>query len=188
MKNRYRNRYNDGINQYIDEAVQITKELGDIAFVGAVAVYLHTKNKSRVTSDLDFAVASPLLDGYLEEKEYTKRQEHGNTVIRTPRHFKIDIYDKDVGDIPVQDIINTAKIVSIGKNKGRGIVKIANLEVLIVAKHKSPREQDHADLYDIAKTKFSEIDWTSLQALIKSDYKFQEIKTTMNQYYRMENK
>jgi hypothetical protein len=185
MKKRYQNRYNGGINQIIDEADQITKELGDIAFVGAVAVYLHTKNKSRVTSDLDFAAAGSLSDDYLEEQGYTKHEERGKPVIRTPRGFKIDIYRRDVGEIPVQQIINTAKSVLVGKNKGRGVVKIANLEVLIVAKYRSPRVQDHADLYDIAKTKLSVIDWKSLQSLTKSDHEFQAIRTTVDQYSRL---
>jgi hypothetical protein len=187
MKNRHQNRYNNDINQYIDEAVQITKELVDIAFVGAIAVYLHTKNRSRATSDLDFAAASSLTESYLEEKGYVEFEEHGKPVTRTPppRRFKFDIYRDDVGEIPVQKIINTAKNISIGKNKGRGIVKIANLEVLIVTKHRANRPQDGEDLQDIAKTKFSEIDWPSLRSFAKTKYEFQEIKTTMNQFHKM---
>jgi hypothetical protein len=185
MKSRYLNKYNNGINQIINEAAQITNELGNIAFVGAVALYFYTKNKSRTTSDLDFAAASSLSDDYLEEKGYPKRYEHGKPTTRTPRGFKIDVYRKDVGDIPVQDIIDTAKSVSVGKNKGRGTIKIASLEVLIVAKHRSPRDQDHADLYDIAKTKFSEIDWQSLHSLTTSDVEFQSIKATMNKLYHI---
>jgi len=65
------------------------------------------------------------------------------------------------------------------------MVKITSLEVLIVTKHRSPRDQDHEDLYDIAQTKFSEIDCLLLQSLTKSDHEFQVIKTTMNQYYKM---
>lgn len=173
-------------NQIVKEAIQITNELGNIAFIGAIAVYFHTKgNRSRETHDIDFAMTSNMSNDYLREKGYTIFKEHGKEVTRTPRHFKIDIYRDDVGDIPVQDIISTAKSVSVGKGKSKNIVKVANLEVLIVTKYRANRPQDGADLYDIAKTKYLEIDWPSVQSLKESEHEFQEIKTTMNRFYKM---
>ena len=72
----------------------------------------------------------------------------------------------------------------LAKIKEEELLKIASLEVLIVSKHRSPRDQDHADLYYIAKTKFSEIDWESLQRLTSSDVEFQSVKTTMKELHR----
>jgi len=52
------------LNPYIEEAVLITKDLGDVTFVGAVAVFLHTK-KSRESKDLDFVVAEQITREHL---------------------------------------------------------------------------------------------------------------------------
>jgi hypothetical protein len=189
MNNRFRhnsrkNRYGDIRNQISNEAVQIAKELGNIAFVGAAAVYFHTKSdRSRTTHDLDLAMATPISNEYLEEKGYRIFEERKKEKsIWTPRNSHVDIFTEDVGNISVKYIINTAKSIPVGK---RGeIVRVANIEVLIITKYRANRQQDAADLFAIAKTKFSEIDWSSLKSLTKSDYEFQDIKTTMNQYYK----
>ena len=171
-------------NQLRNEAVQITKELGDITFVGAVAVYFHTKgNRSRGTRDLDFAVATKIPDDQLLEKGYKIFEERGKKVIRTLRGFKIDIYSKDVGGIPVQDIIHRAKTISADKRGNK--IKVASLEDLIITKHRASREQDSEDLYEIAKTKLHEINWQLLQSITKSELEFSEIKTTMNANYKI---
>ena len=182
-RNIKRYRY-DGRYQNINEAVQITKELGNIAFIGAIAVYFHTKSeRSRNTHDLDFVMTTPLSNEYLEEKGYRIFEERKKEKsIWTPRNSQIDILTEDVGGIPVQDIIDTAESIPVGK---RGeIVKVANLEVLIVTKYKANRPQDAEDLHAIAKIKFSEIDWSLLKSLTQSNYEFQDIWTTMNQYYK----
>jgi Nucleotidyl transferase of unknown function (DUF2204) len=171
--------------QLANEAVRITRELGDVTFVGAVAVYFHTKGaRSRATRDLDFAVAIPITPEQLREKEYKIFQEGKKERIRTPRNYKIDIYTGDVGEIPVIDIINRAKSVPVGKS-GKNSVKIMCLEDLIITKHRTPRGQDAEDLFEIAKTKFFEIQWSLLQSLTKSEYEFSEIKTKMNALYKM---
>ena len=165
-----------------NETVKITKELGNVVFIGAIAIYFHTKSdRTRGTHDIDLAIASPLSEEYLNERGYRKFEEHGKAVTRTPRHFKIDIFDEDVTGIPVSKVIKTARNVSSGKNT----IKVACLEVLIIAKHRVRRPQDIQDLQDIAKTMFSKIDWVLLQSLTESDHEFQEIKITMNQYYKM---
>jgi hypothetical protein len=83
-------------------------------------------------------------------------------------------------------MIDTAKSIPRGK-KGE-TVKVANIEVLIVTKYRANRPQDLADLYAIAKTRFSKIDWSSLQLLTESDIEFQTIKTMMNQYYKSDDR
>ena len=43
------------------EAILITKELGDVVFIGAVAILLHIgKGRARESRDLDFAIAHPI--------------------------------------------------------------------------------------------------------------------------------
>lgn len=68
----------------VPEAVQITRELGDIVFVGAFAVFWYTK-RNRITRDLDFAIASKVTRDELATKEYRILQERGKEIIRTPR-------------------------------------------------------------------------------------------------------
>lgn len=177
--------YEGNRNQLANEAVHITKELGDVTFIGAVAVFFHTRGlRSRESRDLDFAVAIEIPDEQLLEKGYKIFEERGKTIKRTPRGFKIDIYSEEVGDIQVKDLIHRANTVPVGK-KGINRIKVASLEDLIITKHRARREQDDEDLYDIAKTKFSEIKWSLLQTLVKSDYEFNDIKTTMHALYKI---
>lgn len=79
------------MNPLIPEAAAITKDLGDITFIGAVAVLLHV-GRGRESQDLDFVILTPLTKEELEEKGYFTRIENGEEVTRTPRGYKIDIY------------------------------------------------------------------------------------------------
>lgn len=53
----------------IREALDITQDLGPVTFVGAVAVFLHTKN-TRESRDLDFAIAKQITREELLDKKY----------------------------------------------------------------------------------------------------------------------
>lgn len=165
----------------VREAVRITRELGDIVFVGAIAVYLYTR-RNRITRDLDFAIASKVTRDELAMKGYRILQERGKEVTRSPRGYKIDIFDRDVSGIPVETIFQTSKVIG----KSGTMIKIASLEVLIVAKHtasSASRPQDDDDLYYIAQTNFKKINEELLRQLV-DDYKFQDIMTTMKALFK----
>jgi predicted nucleotidyltransferase len=176
MDKKYSNRSTR--NLLSNEAVLITKELGDITFIGAVAVFFHTRG-SRESRDLDFAVATKIPNEELLDKKYKIIEGRRKPTILTPRSFKIDIYTKEVGDIPVKDIIHRAKVVPVGK-KGVNKVKIASLEDLIITKYRDNREQDIEDLIEIANTEFHNIDWSLLQSLTKDKVEYTNITNTMN--------
>ncbi|MGI0006729.1 MAG: DUF6036 family nucleotidyltransferase [Nitrosotalea sp.] len=154
------------MNDLVQEALQIVEDLGDVVFIGAVAVMLHTQI-TRESADLDFAPVRDLTDEFLKEKEYFQFEENGKLVRRTPRGYKIDIFTRDVSGIPLSDVIRTAVDISLGK-KGKTL-KIASLETLIVAKHRAARFQDADDLRTMATRKFKEIDWQSLERLTNSE-------------------
>lgn len=67
------------MNPLIPEAVAITKDLGDVTFIGAVAVLLHL-GRGRESQDLDFAILTPLTREGLEEKGYFTRIENSEEV------------------------------------------------------------------------------------------------------------
>ncbi|MGI0059154.1 MAG: hypothetical protein ACREBJ_05240 [Nitrosotalea sp.] len=95
------------MNDLVQEALQIVEDLGDVVFIGAVAVMLHTQI-TRESADLDFAPVRDLTDEFLKEKEYFQFEENGKLVRRTPRGYKIDIFTRDVSGIPLSDVIRTA--------------------------------------------------------------------------------
>jgi len=166
------------MNELIREAIEIVNDLGDVIFIGAIAVMLHTKI-TRESMDLDFAVTKELTDKFLEDKKYFKFEENGKSVRRTPRGYKIDIYRNDVSRIPLKSVIDTAKEIQVRKNQA---LKAASLEVLIVAKHRAARLQDSDDLRTMAKRKFKEINWKSLEELADSDVEFKAIRTEMTYF------
>src|SRR5437660_803555 len=93
------------------EAILITKELGDVVFVGAVAVLLHIgRRKARESRDLDFAIAYHISDESLFDKKYIKYPRSGKTEYYSPRGFKLDIYTTDVSHVPISVIVDTANI------------------------------------------------------------------------------
>jgi len=148
------------------EAIAITKELGDIVFVGAVAVLSYLGWRYRSTRDLDIAMASKLTKDQLEQRGYTIFPERGKEVIRSPRGYKIDIYTNDVSDIPIGIVFNTAREVLIGNDT----IKVASLELLLVAKLRAmrpSRPQDREDFNKLCEKNGKSIDWKALNEIAK---------------------
>jgi len=112
----YRPTKNNTPQELVREAILITSELGNVVFVGAVAVYLYTRT-NRPSRDLDFAVASKITNEELRMKGYEIFEENGKEVKRSPRRYKVDIFDKDVSGIPVEKIIETAKEIKVEKRE-----------------------------------------------------------------------
>jgi len=75
----------------IREAVLISRELDGAVFVGAVAQYAHTKI-FRESEDVDVALRRPLSEEYLSGKKYSKHDENGKEVWRTPALSTIGIW------------------------------------------------------------------------------------------------
>jgi predicted nucleotidyltransferase len=164
------------------EAAQITSELGDIVFIGAVAVLLHTKG-DRESRDLDFAVAVNLPDDFLKGKGYSKHEENRKLVWYTPRRFKIDIYTGSIKDVTIETMMSTAKTIVVNQ-KRNWTVKVVSLEVLIVLKHRAGRNQDIGDIKTIAERRFNDIDWNYLESLTYDKTEFLNIKTALEFHYK----
>jgi predicted nucleotidyltransferase len=164
------------MSEIINEAIEISKDLDNIVFVGATALILH-KIINRTTMDIDIAFASKtenvveVLDkcGYI-------RSEGKKEVIRSPRGFRIDIYTSDVSDISIEKIMKTACEI----NRRKHQLKVACIEVLIVAKHRAPRQHDKSDLEEIIKIHHRKIDHTLLKTLCKDVTEYQSIYSYIN--------
>ena len=137
------------------EAVRITEELGDVVFVGALAVNHYTR--SRGTMDVDLVVAGPLDEKLLKALGYRKR-EASRSSWYTPRGIQADFYTKDVGRIDVNWIVETSVPVKLGK-KG---IRVICLEGLVLAKHRAGRSQDVADLQQLIADRGKDIRWGTL--------------------------
>ncbi|NHI04339.1 hypothetical protein DYY67_1197 [Candidatus Nitrosotalea sp. TS] len=72
----------------IREALEITQDLGPVTFVGAVAVFLHTKN-TRESQDLDFAIMKPITREKLLDKNYRFITENGREKHTRPDTTKL---------------------------------------------------------------------------------------------------
>jgi hypothetical protein len=138
---------------------------------------LHTK-KGRESRDLDFAVAIPLSNQFLEDRGYFVHKEKGKDVRRTPRGFKIDIYSRDLNGIPVETIAKTAVEILVNRKKN-WTVKASSLEVLLISKHRAGRNQDTYDLKLLAQERFNDINWKTLKSLTRDETEFQAIKTAL---------
>jgi hypothetical protein len=156
------------MNQLQREAVEIAKELGDIVFVGAVAVNSHLNWRHRTTRDFDIAMATTLtkeqLKEELEKKGYRTFQERGKEVIYSPRNAKVDIYTKDVSGILIDKIYSTAKEVLLGNYK----IRVASPEVMLVAKLRAmrpSRPQDKDDFTRLCIECGKSIDWKTLERI-----------------------
>jgi predicted nucleotidyltransferase len=163
------------------EAILITKELGDVVFVGATAVLLHIgKTRARESRDLDFAIAYDISDESLFDKKYIKYPRSGKTEYYSPRGFKLDIYTTDLNHVPVSAIVDTANKFTLDRYK---TVKAASLEMLIILKYDANREQDNDDLHRLAVAKPRDINWEVLESLVNSysEYEFDDIKRNMNE-------
>ena len=168
------------MNPLVQEAISITQDLGNVIFIGAVAIMLHTK-AGRPSADLDVVLSTKLSDDDLATKKYIKLAAKRDSW-QTPRHFKVDIYRKDVSKIPIKSVIDTLKIIKVGQ-KNR--LRVAGLECLIVAKSRAKRAQDLDDLRLLAKKKFGQIDWKILESMTTSRTEFENIRATMNFYRQL---
>jgi len=162
------------VKPLVREAVLVSRELDGAVFVGAVAQYAHTKI-FRESEDVDLALRRPLSEEYLNSKKYSKHDENGKQVWRTPRGIKIDMYTTDVSRIPIDVVVSTAESVPV-KN---GSINVLSLECLIIAKHRAGRDQDVEDLHSIAQAAYSKIDWASLGEVAESDVEYRTVETAM---------
>jgi len=160
----------------IREAALVTKDLGQLVFIGAIARYFHTKDY-RDSQDLDFVMATPLTEEELFDKGYRKFNENRKDVWRTPRGIKIDMYTSDVGGISVETLIKTAKQFDADK-KGTKL-SVMSLECLIISKHRAQRDQDISDLRMIAHRKLREVDWNLMREITGDETECKSIKTDM---------
>lgn len=145
------------------EAVKITDELGEVVFVGALAVN-HYYNY-RTTKDIDLAIALPLDEQELVRLRYTRWSESKATSWLSPRGVKVDFYTRDVGRIPVAWILDNAVRVKIGKNKE---IRVMCLEGIILAKHRAGRTTDIADLRQLMTHRSGNIDWALMAEIADS--------------------
>jgi predicted nucleotidyltransferase len=142
------------MNLLIKEAASITRDLGDVTFLGAVAVVFHIRYE-RQSPGLDFAVATIISDGKLEEKRYFKNIENGKEIRRTPNGYKIDIYhDRPINNIPIPVVLQNAVYVQVSKKIK---IKVVSLETLILMKSRARRDKDIEDLMNISKQKYDKV-------------------------------
>lgn len=162
------------MKKLVNEALEITKELGDVIFIGALAVYMHTKI-TRDSQDIDFVVKDPISDEELILKDYHKSMT-GRQPWFSPRGFKIDIFTGGISMLKFEDIIKNAVTFPVGKKGG---IRVMGLECLIITKHMAGREQDSEDLQNIAMRKFSQIDWNVIQSATQDDFITSNIRRDM---------
>ena len=132
-------------------------------FIGAFAVMFHTKSGRR-TRDLDLVMATELSNDDLLNKKYKIFNENGKEVIYSPREIKVDINNKRaINKIPIKEIINSSKKIEIGKKND--YIKIANLEIMIVAKLRAGRVQDREDFQELIRYNSKKINWSLMDKL-----------------------
>ena len=166
------------MNPLVREAVEVAKDVGNVVLVGAAAVMLHTK-EGRSSEDLDFALASELSDDILLDKGYIKLRDKRDSW-QTPRHFKVDFFRKDVGEMPIKSILDMSTIIPVDT---KNTLRVISLECLIVAKSRADRPTDREDLRLLAKKRFNEIDWDVIESLSKSDMELESMKRNMKFYH-----
>lgn len=162
------------MKKLFDEALKITKELGNVIFIGALATHVYTKS-GRDSKDLDFVVESPISDEDLIAKGYHKSMT-GKQPWFTPRGFKIDIYSGDIPGVSHEALVKYAIQLPVDK---KGIIRVMGLEALVVAKHRAARDQDIEDLRNIAQSKFKEIKWDVIDAITNDSFKTANIRKDM---------
>jgi predicted nucleotidyltransferase len=161
--------------QLIREALEISKELDGVIFVGAIARYFHTK-VMRESEDIDFAIVKPITDEELDAKGYKTYIEGRKEITRTPRGMKVDIYRHDVSRIPIKVIKDTSIEVKEGNTK----VRVIGLEALLVAKHRTQRDQDIEDIRELVRRKHTQIRFDILRQIVESDVEYASVRTTIN--------
>ncbi|MBI2648848.1 MAG: nucleotidyltransferase [Thaumarchaeota archaeon] len=150
------------------EAVKVTEELGEVVFIGALAVNHYAR--FRGTRDIDLAVAGPPSESRLTALGYRKKE--GSTASwYTPRGIKVDFYTRDVGKIPVNWILKTSVPVMFAKKE----IRVICLEGLILAKHRAGRSQDIADLRQLIVRCGRSIRWDVMRQ-ISTDLEITELR------------
>jgi predicted nucleotidyltransferase len=157
----------------VREAIHISKELDGLVFIGAIAVYFHTKIM-RESQDIDLAAVKPISNDELEEKNYKTRQE-GRSNQNTKRH-QIDIFRHDVSGIPMDVIKDTSVEIQEGKAK----IRVIGLEALLVAKHRAQRDQDVEDIKELVRRKYKSINFRVLKQITQSDVEYDQIMRSIN--------
>lgn len=159
-------------------AVKITRDLGEVVFVGAYAVIAHI-GIYRQTMDIDLALATPISDEELERLGYRIFWERGKKVIRTQDGIKIDIYHQDVSGIPVPQIFETA----ITRKLGADEIRVMCLEALLIAKIRASRPQDISDLQQLCRLKGRSVRWEVVESMATS-VEISNIKNTVRVFSR----
>lgn len=158
----------------VREAVEISKELDGVIFIGAIARYFHTKTM-RESQDIDFAILKPITKEELDAKGYKTIQEGRKEITRTPRGIKIDIYRHDVSRIPINVIRDTSVEIQEGKAK----IRVIGLEALLVAKQRAQRDQDVEDIKELVRRKHKQINFDTLSQITESDIEYAQIQTAI---------
>ncbi len=143
-------------------AVQITKDLKQVVFVGAYAAI--QRGVTRSTRDIDIALATPKTDEEFEKLGYRIYQERGKKIVRTRNGIKIDVYTKNVSGIPVRDIFASALTV----RKAGTAIRIICLEALLLAKMRAGRPQDNEDLRRLCMLRGKTIRWDLVESMARS--------------------
>ncbi|QQG48419.1 MAG: nucleotidyltransferase [archaeon] len=134
------------------EASRITRELGKVVFVGALAINHYAR--FRGTRDIDLVAVNLPDEGKLSGLGY-RRIEGSRNSWYTPRGVKADFYTKDLGGIPAGWIVKTSVSVKVG----RKVIQVISLEGLIVSKLRAGRPQDIADLRQLVASRGRTIRW-----------------------------
>lgn len=134
------------------EAAEITRELGDVVFIGALAVSHYAGY--RTSKDVDLVAANPPSAEKMLELGYIRRRESRNSWY-TPRGVQADFYTEDVGRVPAKWIRETAVPVKVG----RTTIRMISLEGLVVTKLRAGRTQDLDDLRHLMASRAREIRW-----------------------------
>jgi predicted nucleotidyltransferase len=142
-------------------AVDITKDLKEVVFLGAYAAIAY--GAARRTRDIDLALVAPPTDAEFEKLGYGIYNEGGKKVIRTRPGIKMDVYTKDVSGIPVPKIFATAITVRVAGSP----VKIMCLEALLIAKMRAGRPQDNDDIRQLCRVRGKTIRWDLVHSMSK---------------------
>lgn len=153
-----------------NEAALVTQELGNVIFIGAVAVILHT-GVQRQSADIDFVAMRDITKEEFLDKDY--KVDFYSEKLYTPRGIKIDLYKgRDLAGIPLDYIRNTA----VSKYVSGVAVNIISLEGLIISKYRSGRNIDVNDFKLLMHGCSNQIDWHEIERLVKSDTELLDLK------------
>ena len=86
----------------------------------------------------------------------------------TPR-WKVDIYRRDVGGFPIDQIARDAVQIHVRRSH----IRVANLEMLILMKHRAGQT---ADVRNLVGNKFSSITWNYMQSIARDSLEVEEMK------------